>query len=1200
MLRDKATTHIIYNIIDSCLQLLRDLRLIKVYGKLLLIIFISLCLSAFPDKENDFNLPVEYTTTPSLVWAKPLTRSVIKILAIAPKASSGDFIELSKKLDCDIEVVYSEDSFSLGCDPLWGRWCPEDRKIIAVVRKINESLEKNYELMIIAGVDLTIIPSDIWGKILAKVKEGKSLLLIPYRNPTNHPIAELVRTLEQIEEPVKKWSLIVTGDPANTNRIKGDIYLQCSKLEDGRIVYLENYLDGVQTHCLIPDFVRGENLYLSENAWAGIISLILWCTENNKKGEIVEINEGSPPGPREEEIPPELLRAENYNLSQPVLGSGLTPFRLKYQVVKKQKINRVRVRIRREGYLYSCEEYEFKVSPQKKSTNDVFFELPIGSSNYFVDVWLLENDKVVDFISRRFTHISYPSVESISLSKKAVYPHDSIIAEVTLLPSPLGRNDGCLVTQVYDLISSSLFPEGRLVSENVVDLPPSGEKCSIPIRFAYIEGNFIRIKFWGLPFKVNKLRNNYSSLFSLKFIDLPVLHKIRERVWNCYFVVNDMDELNQKKYLEKILFFPKGGIYTTPKTLLSEPIRNLGCPTILEIWKEKEAVVNTFKGIRIPCINNEEYIERCKNEIQKVFEETYIPLPYQISLGLSCGLTNNEVFVCFCDVCKNRYAELFLNGNYHFTFLRSINESQIQNGMEVVSPELLNFRGFMEDSFSNFMKSLKEICRSNFPNIPVGFCITPGKEAYTGANYELLLSSFDWCGVEPSLYSLCILPNYPNKKAELYLNVRLSDPTLDDETLSYLLWRSLLEGFQGILIQNSCINNDKTYPVILIDDSGRANPTLKSFYRTLFEIQNSGMGSIFPKIKRDYNEDIGFYLSQENLEISNCIHEFDYKNAVINLMRVINGFKVNPTIITKNNIGKINSIKILFIPSALYMSTDEIECISQYLERGVVVADYLPGVVNETDSQLSTKIRECLKNEILNTKTNENGFSPKNMLLLGNTLSQKWENIPPQKLIEVINSVKEMLSRNMVRTVYGEEIGEWIDAKFYSYDKGRIIAVYPNINPVAGSEKVKITIGKDSWIYDISSGNKFKKFTEFKIDTKNVEPNVFSTLPYQVKEILTKYPKSSRVGEMIPVEIRLIKAKSFENGNFVKHKILIKFAPDKEMINTIHTEMVETTEEGKALVTIPTYINQPDGWYFLGIKDLYSGISKTHIIKITQ
>lgn len=1171
----------------------------KSYSKLLFIIFIPLCLSAFPDKKRDFNLPAEYTTTPSLVWARPLARSTIKILAIAPRASSSDFIELSKKLDCDIEVIYAEDSFNLGCDPLWGRWCPEDRKITAVVRKINESLGKNYELIIIAGVDLTIIPPEVWEKILAKVKEGKSLLLIPYKNPMNHPIAELVRTLEQIEEPVKKWSLIATGDPANTNRIKGDIYLRCSKLEDGRIVYLENYLDGMQTHCLIPDFVRGENLYLSENGWAGIISLILWSIENNKKGEIIEINEGAPPEPREEEIPPDLLTMENYNLSQPVLGSGLTPFRLKYQVVKRQKINRVRVRIRREGYLYSYEEYEFKVSPQKEKSNEVFFELPIGSLNYFADVWLLENGKVVDFISRRFTHTGYPSVESISLSKKAVYPHDSIIAEVTLSPSPLGRNEGCIVAQVYDLIFSPLFPEGRLVGENVVDLPLSEEKFSIPIRFAYIEGNFIRIKFWGLPFKVNKLGNNYSSLFSLKSIDLPVLHKVRGQMWNCYFVVNEIDELNQENYLEKILFFSKGGIYTTPKTVLSEPTRNLGCSIILEIWKEKEVVVNTSEGIRTPCVNDEEYIERCKNEIRKVFEEMYIPSPYRFSLGLSCGLTDNEVVVCFCDECKKKYAKLFLNGNDHLTFLKSKNEDQIQNDMEVISPEVLNYRVFMVDSFINFMRALKDICSTNFPNIPTGFSITPGKEVYTGANYGLLLSSFDWLGVEPTLYSICILPNYPTKKAELYLNVRLFDPTLDDKTLSYLLWRSLLEGFQGILIQNSCIRNDKTYPVNLTDNSGSANPALKGFYRALCEIQNSGMSRIFPNLKQDYNEDIGFYLSHENLEISNCIPEFDYKNAVLNLMRVINGFKVNPIIITKNNIGKINSIKILFIPSALYMSTDEIECISQYLEKGVVVADYLPGVVNETDSQLAIRIRECLKNEILNPKTSENGSSL-NMFLLGNTLSQKWENIPTQKLIEVINSVKEALNRSMVKTVYGEEIGEWIDAKFYSYDKGRIIAIFPNINPMAGSKKIRIAIEKDSWIYDISSGNKFKKFREFKINTEKVLPSIFSTLPYQVKEIRAKYPESSKAGERIPIEVRLMRANSTEDGNFVKHKILIKLASDEEMMNTIHTEMVETDEEGKAFTTIPTYLNQPAGWYFVLIEDFYTGTSKTCLVKIIQ
>ena len=387
----------------------------------------------------------------------------------------------------------------------------------------------------------------------------------------------------------------------------------------------------------------------------------------------------------------------------------------------------------------------------------------------------------------------------------------------------------------------------------------------------------------------------------------------------------------------------------------------------------------------------------------------------------------------------------------------------------------------------------------------------------------------------------------------------------------------------------------------MFEDSGKLNSNLKYFYSTLSKIQNSAINEIFLKLKQDYNEDVGFYVSQENLEISNCVTEFDYKNAVVNLMRIINGFKVNPILITKSNIKKLDYVKVLFIPSALYMTTDEIENISQYLENGFVVADYLPGIVNENDGNLSQKIREYLKSN--NVQKDIKNASLPNILLIGGVLSQNWDYIPEERIIDLINSVKEVLRKHEIKTIYGEDIDKWVDAKFYSYENRRIIAWMPNLSSnVSTSDKVEFQINLDGdyWVYDLNKGKVLKNGKAIKEKIDKYEPNFYTVLPYQVKEISVRHLDSVRAGDRIPVEVRVIKAKSSEKGSFVKHKIFVRLAGDKNLQNVIFNELIETDEEGKAILNIPTYLNQPAGWYFLEITDFYSNISSVSLLKIFQ
>lgn len=1172
---------------------------------------LNFCIAIYPGytKESVFFSERTDLSKHSISWAKPIKGKPIKILAILPQTSSQDVIELRKRLDAEIYTIYTENSFNLGCDPLWGEWCPENERAEYKRNLAYNKLNQKWDALIIAGIDISILPSEFWEKILICVKEGSGLILIPYRNPSIHPIAELIRSLEEIENPTKKWELLCTGDNEFTKKVKHDIYIHCLQLEKGRVVYIENYLDGMESHSLIPDFVKGGGANLYENAWAGLISLVLWSANKEGGGEIINVEEGTPKGPTEEEIPPELINEDLLSYIRPVLSSVLTPFRIEYVIPEKSKADKIRVRVRRENFSSAYEEYEFKISLNRKSRVGVStIELPIGCSTYFLDVLLLEKDKVLDFTSRRFSHFSFPNLESVATSKNFVYPHDSIMVKVNITPSQVEKGDASIVAQAYDLVISDLFPEGKLVVENVKHITSKGGEVEIPIRFADLNGNYLRIKVWGIPFKINKLGINYSSMFSLQVIELPVIRKIPKKQCNDFLVVDKVEEINEMNTLQNFSQIFNAGIYIPIENVVGHLIRNFGSSVIFDICRNYE-YISAEKGNRIPCFNDDSYLEKTLMEIQEKLEDKSLPTPAGISLGLNASLTKLEEPICFCHFCAEKFNKI-LDEEHHKNVEDTLAKIKEDLSQCSLTPKVLFHRKFMEDSLLNFFTGLKNRCKLSNPEVPTGLGIYGGKEIYTAVNYEDFLKSVDWVAIDPSEFSLRILPSFYHRKGRLYYKIDFNDPEINDEYLTYVCWKSLLEGGEGIFLVNALGKNEYSSVVKTITSENRLNPELKSFFINLQQRKNTGLIELLSKLKPDYNEDVAIYYSQENVVLSGIIKDLNTKASAVNFMRILNGFGINPIVVSKNDLNKLNSLKILIIPSCIYLRTEELEAISEFLEKGgIVVADYMPGIANENDLEIKSKFEKYLQDNDLTTKGSKSIIEKfkekgKKVIVVGKELSLRWENIDIDTIREILGGFAILLKDANIKSPFNNSVGEddwiWADGKLYSFNDEQILMWHPNYkySKIFGKSNLPITINEGKYVYDIQTGKILNrgKAKDVKI---NPEKNSFlSILPYEVEKIDVILSKEIKTGQRITGNLKILKTSKQKNVNFVKHYLWVTLATDREGKNIIHSELLETNENGEAIINIPTYLNQPMGWYLLTIREMYTGIRNQFWVKL--
>lgn len=1139
-------------------------------------------------------------TTPVL-WGKPLEYGSLRILAIAPHYCSLDFIELEKRLDCYVQLITTEDASHLGCDPLWGMWCKEENKSENIIKQIRDDIEKKWDLIILAGIDLNILPKEIYELIISKTSKGCGFLIIPSipltPNPP-HPIEEFINTLESHIEPSERWANLFTGGDNSRDDILNSIKVICAEFEKGKIVFIQNYLNGVLNHALLPEKAVTEEMSYLENAWAGIISLILWISGVSQDCKIINISDAKPAGPIEEEIPPELPMMVIQNLNQSLLGPGTYPFYIELERKEKQKIDEIKIQIRRENEFFSYQQYEFKPNIQKKGRIFTQIELPVGAGNYFFDIWLIRKKKVLDFFSKRFTFKSWPDISSVEPNKNFVFPNDSITLKVNVPPNIMESREGTVVVQGFDTYPYLTGTDGSFICEKSQPISGKGGEVRITLNFADLTGNYLKINIWGIPVRITSLGTNYSNLFSYYSLFIPVQKKIFNRGWKDFVQLNNIREYNQLQIAKFLMGNFNCGNYLSLEQYKLPGITKLYQPCIVQI--AEETVSNaTNKTQREPCINDENYLKKVKDNLNQLLTYPSIPTPYAISLGMNNCLVQTEEWVCFCENCINKFLE-FCHLYEYLENIPELTERFNSENIELLRESIINknfpaylsfYRKFMEDSLINFEADIKNKLKPLFPNIPMGFRYYNRKDNRNDIDWIEYVNSMDWVVLEPEPFNFALVPYIKSKGKNFWVCIDFADSQQTHPGIIWNYWNAVVNQANGVWLKN--VNGDiyNSFPIKLFDKYGNITPEVSSLFHVSEQLKG-GIKDFILQLQPDFNEEVGIYLSPENLFLTKDIPEFRHKDSFTHFVRLLNGYGINPVVVTKEDISKNRQIKVLVLPCCLWLSEEEIENLSDFLINGTIIADISPGIVSDND--LTRDLQEVMNNRDIRKDRIKND----KVFVLNKTLSKNIELEPLEDLKKEIEFIKDILKKREIHSPFLNE-NEWIDGKFYSFNEKRFITWFPNLKPVSVNNECKINseLFKEKEIWDIFNGKKIKSKKSIPLNIHNSNPFFISFNPYLLKEIKLTVPEIIESGKHLPIKIEL-KQKGKEKI-FFDHwvNIELKTKGDKKGI-VINPQIVKTNREGKGETYIAIPKNQLVGWYVVVAKEITTGITVEKTIKI--
>ena len=1148
------------------------------------------------DKKYIGHIVSDYTNP--VLWAKPLEYRTLKILAIAPRYSSLDFNELEKRLDCSIKLITTEDSSHLGCDPLWGIWCSEEFKSDSIIKKIKTNIEGKWDLIIIAGIELDILPKEIYEKIIGEIAKGTGLCIIP-ANSRNlsppHPIEDFINSLEFNSEPTERWKNLFSGSNKDIKeKILNNISCLCTNYERGKIVYIKNYLDGVLNHALLPEkAVIGEMTYY-ENAWAGLISLILWCSGISNKCKITNISDAKPAGPVEEEIPPELPMTVIQNLNRSLLGPGTYPFYIEILNKEKQKIDRIKIQIRRENEYYLYQQYEFKPNIMKQGNTFIQVELPIGAGSYFFDIWLIQKEKVLDFFTKRFSFNSWPEISSVETNKKFVFPDDTITLKITIPPSIIENREGTIIAQGVDNYSYPTIAEKNIVCEQCQPIKGKGGEVTITLNFADILGNYLKINIWGAPIRISYLGTNYSNLFSYSSLFIPVQRKVFKRRGRDFIQLNHIREHNQMQVAKFFIDSFKYGSYLSIDNYELPNITKIYQPCIVQMTEET-APKATNKNIREPCINDENYLKKIKDTLIQTLNHYIIPTPYAISLGKNNCLTQTEEFVCLCENCVNKFLQFIqVNGYWDNTpeLVKKFKHENIEIIKDEVvkknSPAYLSFyKKFMENSFIYYETDLKNKLKTLFPDTPIGFRYFSDNGKISDIDWIETINNMDWIILEPEPFSYSLVPYIKSKNKSFWLSLDFTNPKQTPEEMLWNYWNSVLNQANGVLFLN--INGDiyNSIPIKLFDEHWNITQELESIFNISKKL-SGGLRDLLLQLEPDFSEEVGIYYSPENLFLTSPLPDYNYKNSFTYFTRLLNGFGINPIIITKENIlNSKNKLKILVLPCCLWLSEEEILNITEFSDKGIIIADISPGTINNPD--LIHDIQYILDNQSIYSEKVKN----KNILLLNKNPSPNINSKPLDNIKKDISLIQNILKIKDIKNVYSNDY-KWIDGKFYSYNNGEIIAWLPNLNPIGITKKIQLNLNsnKNKQLFDLIKEKRIRNPKKVLFDTSIMEPVILSCSKKSKLDLDIICPQSILRGNRIPIKLRVLAKENINTW------IIIELKLDKRNNDTVYSEIVNI-EGGKTKeVFIPVPNNLALGWYTIFIKEMKTGMMLEKHIKI--
>ncbi|MCX7705276.1 MAG: beta-galactosidase [bacterium] len=1171
--------------------------------------------------------PAEYVVTPHIKWLKPSFQPPLKVLFLAYRFYGGmrEIVEVSQRMDIKYDV-FASDTVANYLMPHYGT--PQGITTELYDRIFKEKISGNYDL-IVSGISWKMLP--LWARyeILKKVKEGTNFLI--YLISPQDKDEYLTRATSKPIQINTRFVFPYKALPEFEKYSSFNEFLTKSvsgySFGKGKIFIINTYARGPGSMQLLTPVRTKSPLDADYIEYDYYLAFIIKCMllASGKESDCKLIG-------------PDYVK---FDYGKPI------SLNLSVESQKDRSIGCTFVVRKKSGDEVLTGEKAVRTDVGKSDFVINLGDIPAGS--YYVDVWLRERGKVIDFGSSYLEVVSPQGIERIDISK-SYRKQDNINGKIVLNQEP--EPGLMLKIQHRDNFGRILQQKTIPVSskETSFNLPPAGYLTAI---------NHIKMQL----LKDGKIITEKEQKFSIS--DIEPKNDFRTIMWCA-----PVDPMYPPLHLYN--FYQRSGIDTIyPQYSDVIPLANLNfvgiCESAARFFSDNKSPRDPSDHIRVPCLSDPETLKKIADGLNKDIDRMKDFSVCEFTMGDELFFSSTGHELCFSPYCIKRFQEFIqqeyktiqnLNKEYNsnYSSFSDVKPVTYQDAMK--NPDLIplwvDYRRCMESVWADSYKYAADVIRKKIPHARVGYEGTDAElNTFKATDFYKIMNAININGCYTRPFIDYAIKDFAQPNSLLSFGWAGGyDFCRDSKIFNYYFeWKNLFKGATCAFLWTG-------FPGQIMSTTA-SDFSFFDFFQILLDQLNeikTGTGKLFMESKREDDQTAILY-SASSTHMATLSPQYpsmqEVLNSVVTLMDDVNRqFRVISYKQLEDGVLRKGNLRFLYLPFIQALSQKEATEIINFVKNGgTVIADLRPGVCDEHGRSYEkgildelfgisqdTKIRTAAKKA--NITIEDKNFPAKIPPAIVDTTLQVTtgmakgdaEGIP----VFIVNSygkgkaillnfttreyasVKGSLEKGKLeKDKESESLKNFFDTLWTYAGNEKKIRVNPEIpgllmyryrtgnnlflgiiqevdDSMAEKQFDAELVLHDSYnVYDVREGKYLGYTNRIKTAFIPIKPKVFSLLPYKVTGINLNVPDSVSQGEKLSYGAELIATSG--PGFHVFHISLVSPLGDEIPYYTKNI----STSDGKIQDSIQLALNEPVGLWKIKIKDVATGINaeKTFNVK---
>ena len=902
---------------------------------------------AFSAKTQDFNNFSLESASPHIAWAKPLSGNNIDALMIAPRSAMRDAVELHQRLDLDLATAAVWDPEHLGHDPAHPGLHLPGSDAESVTQHLEAKLRNAPDLILLAQIELSILPESVQTRIVELVRNGAGLVLSYCTQSKPSALDSLIAEMEPVtpersfgdgigETPLPEWADI----------------RDCAmpyEYEAGRVVVLDYPGDFPAYHALLPAPAEAipASVGAMENLYAMLARAFRWAAQREPDIWIIDVVDIGPRGPEDAEVPPDIPELFIMSIRDSIQNQPLRPYRVQLNTESDRRMQiRAQLRNLESGEVQIYED----LGDLARGSELYLLDLLVEPGEYHLDVWLLDRRGIVDWHTRTLDVAGWPEIENLQPSKTFLLPNDSL--ELSCHVRPV-----LSTSRQATLYARAKTPSGDIVAENYQILSAEGGDVQLYLSFADLDTPLVTVEMFALNGAINQFSELMLSAYPRERRYFPVRRVLRDTKWRIGVYADDLQEFNSRFYLRQLhqagvdLVLAPGG----HGNLYHAANAQLAFIPELSRYTARQGQAGM---VREPCLRDTAYQQQERQELRDQVLIHWAGATGAYSLGRKNTLTQSDENLCQCPRCLDAFVDYVrdefdndIQGFQQRWNLPFADWSQAQpardyrSGIHERYAPWMDFRRFMQDSFGDFMDTQREVLQEVDVDAWVGMGSYREEGPMHGYDWSRLARELDFLTFPYDPVLIRKLQTYHTPRVGSGIQIDTETVQKPPETIQKIALKALLYGFPTVWLETpySDIANPGPHAALLPD--GRPGPMLENLSALKAQFER-GLGEVLLSATRA-SQPVGIFDSQAAALMAEVEPQYQQRKqeAEAHWLQLFLNMGYDPVFVDATQLQGFHEIAMLVLPQCHALSNDDMEAILRFVDQGgIVIADVLPGL----------------------------------------------------------------------------------------------------------------------------------------------------------------------------------------------------------------------------------------------------------------